>query len=54
MLAFLNRVVGEQAGGGNLPASGGPPLVPVLLAGGPIVVLLLVAGGLVVLARQGP
>ncbi len=54
VLPFLNRVVEGQPGGGNLPTSGGPSLVPVLLVVGPIVVLLLVAGGRVVLTRQRP
>jgi hypothetical protein len=51
VLPFLNSVTGEPPGGGVMPETGGPPLVPTLLVGGSMV-LLLVAG--VVLRRLRP
>jgi hypothetical protein len=44
----------ESGRGTNLPSTGGPPLIPVVLVGSSIVglLLVLVAGGLMILARQ--
>jgi feruloyl esterase len=54
---WIGRSQISPAGSGSLPASGGPPLGPVLLlVGGSIgvLLLLLVAAGFVVLSRQRP